>query len=82
MGYVEPLHFYPVENLNLTPRVARVIKVFLEDPGKPRYGFELMRLTGQPSGTLYPILGRLERAGWLAGGQEDIDPHAEGRPRC
>ena len=64
----------------LTPKMAAVIKVFLEDPEQPRYGFELMRRTGQPSGTLYPILARLERAGWLTGGREDIDPRAEGRP--
>jgi PadR family transcriptional regulator PadR len=69
-----------VEQLALTPKMAAVIKVFLEDPLKPRYGLELMRLTRQPSGTLYPILARLERAGWLAGSREDIDPHAEGRP--
>lgn len=61
--------------------MAAVIKVFLEDPQQPRYGFDLMRRTRQPSGTLYPILARLERAGWLIGGREDIDPHAEGRPR-
>jgi PadR family transcriptional regulator PadR len=69
-----------VEQLELTPKMAAVIKVFLEDPEQPRYGFELMRRTGQPSGTLYPILAKLEQAGWLIGGKEDIDPHAEGRP--
>jgi DNA-binding PadR family transcriptional regulator len=60
--------------------MAAVIKVFLEDPQQPRYGFELMRRTGQPSGTLYPILAKLEHAGWLIGDREHIDPHAEGRP--
>ena len=70
----------PVEQLEPTPKMAAVIKVFLEDPEQPRYGFELMRRTGQPSGTLYPILAKLEQAGWLIGGKEDIDPHAEGRP--
>lgn len=39
-----------------------------------------MRLTGLASGSLYPMLARLEEAGWLAGGVEQIDPHAEGRP--
>ena len=70
----------PVEQLEPTPKMAAVIKVFLEDPQQPRYGFELMRRTGQPSGTLYPILAKLEQAGWLIGGKEDIDPHVEGRP--
>ena len=44
------------EDLELTPKMADVIKVFLEDPAEPRYGFELMRIARQPSGTLYPIL--------------------------
>lgn len=69
-----------MDQLDLTPKMATVIKVFLEDPQQPRYGFELMRRTKQPSGTLYPILARLERADWLIGGREDIDPRAEGRP--
>lgn len=68
------------QELQLTPKMADVIKVFLADPQRPRYGFELMQATGQPSGSLYPILARLEKAGWLTGGKEDIDPSAEGRP--
>lgn len=70
----------PTEDLELTPKMAAVIKAFLEDTQRPRYGFELMRLTGQPSGTLYPNLAKFEHAGWLIGGKEDIDPRAEGRP--
>jgi PadR family transcriptional regulator PadR len=70
-----------MDSLNLTPKTARVIKIFLEDPARPRYGFELMRLSRLPSGTLYPILARLQAAGWLIGAHENIDPHAEGRPR-
>jgi PadR family transcriptional regulator PadR len=75
-GHVEP----PFQDLDLTPKMAAVIKIFLEDTQRPRYGLELMRLAGQPSGTLYPNLAKFEGAGWLAGGKEDIDPHTEGRP--
>ena len=60
--------------------MARVLKVFLEDPAQSRYGFELMRLTGLASGSLYPMLARFEESGWLARGKENIDPHTEGRP--
>jgi PadR family transcriptional regulator PadR len=60
--------------------MATVLKVFLEDPGQPRYGFEIMKRTGMASGSLYPMLARLERAGWLTRGREDIDPRAAGRP--
>jgi DNA-binding PadR family transcriptional regulator len=60
--------------------MADVIKVFLEEPSRAWYGMEIMRLTGQPSGTLYPILAKFERSGWLSVGREDIDPKVEGRP--
>jgi PadR family transcriptional regulator len=39
-----------------------------------------MRLTGLASGSLYPMLARLEEAGWLTKGKEIIDPHAAGKP--
>jgi PadR family transcriptional regulator PadR len=69
-----------MQDLDITPKMAKVLKIFLEDPDQPRYGFEIMRLTGLASGSLYPMLARLEQAGWLSKGKEDIDPHTEGRP--
>jgi DNA-binding PadR family transcriptional regulator len=45
------------------------------------YGFDLMRATGLPSGTVYPLLRRLEAAGLVRSSWEDIDTVAEGRPR-
>ena len=69
-----------MQDLDITPKMATVLKVFLEDPDQPRYGFELMKLTGMASGSLYPMLARLEGAGWLTRGKEPIDPHAAGRP--
>lgn len=69
-----------MQDLDITPKMAAVLKVFLEDPDQPRYGFELMKLTGMASGSLYPMLARLEAAGWLTRGKESIDPRAAGRP--
>jgi PadR family transcriptional regulator, regulatory protein PadR len=69
-----------VDDLDITPNMAKVLKIFLEDPGQPRYGLELMRATRVPSGTMYPLLARLEKAEWLTKGREDIDPRTEGRP--
>lgn len=69
-----------VEEIRITTAVARVLRQFLDDPAADRYGFDLMRAARLPSGTLYMILARLERAGWVAGSQEDVDPAAAGRP--
>ena len=60
--------------------MADLLRVFLEDPGVPRYGFDLMRRTSQPSGTLYPLLAKMQAAKWLTVGKEDIDPSKAGRP--
>jgi PadR family transcriptional regulator len=64
----------------ITTSVLRVVSAMLADPTAERYGLDLMEDTGLASGTLYPILVRLERAGWVESRWEDIDPAAEGRP--
>jgi len=70
-----------VSSVRITVAVAQVLRVFLEDVLKPRYGYDLMKATSFPSGKLYPILARLTAAGWLVREDEDIDPAQEGRPR-
>jgi PadR family transcriptional regulator PadR len=69
-----------MKDLDITPQMARVLKVFLEDPSQSRYGFELMRRTGLSSGTVYLMLARMEEAGLLSSGKENVDPRSEGRP--
>lgn len=69
-----------MEEVRITATVGKVLRVFLEEVTEPRYGFELMQRTGLASGTLYPILARLEAAGWLTSHLEDIDPAIERRP--
>jgi len=44
------------------------------------YGAEIGALTRLPSGTVHPILARLEGLAWVSSRWEDIDPTAEGRP--
>jgi DNA-binding PadR family transcriptional regulator len=68
------------EPIRMTITVAAVLRIFLDDVTRPCYGYELMRATGYPSGKLYPVLARLERAGWLTKELEAIDPTTEGRP--
>src|SRR5487761_832840 len=44
----------------MTAPLERVLRAFLDDPAVPRYGYDLMKAAGLKSGTLYPMLGRLE----------------------
>ncbi len=46
--------------VKMTAPLERVLRAFLEDPAAPRYGYDLMKAAGLKSGTLYPMLGRLE----------------------
>jgi DNA-binding PadR family transcriptional regulator len=47
-----------------------------------RYGFDVMDACALPSGTVYPALRRLEKAGLLRSGWESAaDAYAQGRPR-
>jgi DNA-binding PadR family transcriptional regulator len=69
-----------MQNVRVTLAVATLLRTFLEDPAEPRYGYDLMRQTGFPSGKLYPILARLEAAGWLVKKIEHVDPATAGRP--
>lgn len=70
--------------VNRTPRMTiptqLVLHALLSDPSKELYGVEIGRAAGLPSGTVHPILARLEGVGWLTSRWEDIDPRAEGRP--
>jgi PadR family transcriptional regulator PadR len=69
---------------NRTPRMTiptqLVLHALLTDPSKELYGVEIGAAAGLPSGTVHPILARLETVGWLSSRWEDIDPRAEGRP--
>lgn len=59
---------------------ARVLQVFLDDPGTPRYGYDLIELTGFSAGRLYLTLARLHAAGWLSKEVEAADPACPERP--
>jgi PadR family transcriptional regulator PadR len=66
----------------MTLQVQLVLAEMLDEPGKPRYGLDLCAKIGLPSGTIYPILARLEQYGWVESDWEDPDTHVnEGRPR-
>ena len=64
---------------NSSPQTLRLLAALVEAPGGWRHGYDLSRETGLKSGTLYPILMRLSRQGWLeTRWEEAAEP---GRPR-
>lgn len=68
--------------LRMTLQTQYVLRALLADPAGEHYGLRICAETGLPAGTIYPILARLERAGWVRSNWEDPAAHvAEGRPR-
>jgi DNA-binding PadR family transcriptional regulator len=45
------------------------------------YGLQIGHAAELPSGTIHPILARLEACGWLESRWENIDPAKDSRPR-
>lgn len=65
----------------ITGPTIKVLRALLESPKIELSGAEVARATKLASGTLYPILLRLEHAGWLESHWESEDPKTLGRPR-
>ena len=65
----------------MTIQTQLVLRALLENPAHEMYGLQICEAAGLASGTIHPILARLEKLGWLDSEWEDIDPTAEGRPR-
>jgi DNA-binding MarR family transcriptional regulator len=68
-------------DVRMSLQTLRVLEAFLENPAEQLAGADIQKLTDLASGTLYPILLRLEGAGWFVSRWESIDPVSAGRPR-
>jgi PadR family transcriptional regulator, regulatory protein PadR len=68
------------QQVRLSIQSLRLLAIMLRRGDDPQYGLDLASVLDMPSGTLYPLLSRLEVAGWLKSTWEQIDPVAEGRP--
>lgn len=71
----------PDRDVRMSLQTLRVLEAFLGSPGAELSGADVHRDSGLASGTLYPILLRLESAGWFVSRWETIDPARAGRPR-
>jgi len=69
------------DDLRLSQQGLKVLRFLMETPREGRSGAEMSKATKVGSGTLYPMLARLEAAGWLTSEWEVIDPSEAGRPR-
>ena len=69
------------DGVRLTQPALKVLRFLMETPREGRSGAEMSKATKVGSGTLYPMLARLEAAGWLTSEWEAIDPSEAGRPR-
>lgn len=64
----------------LTLQTLTVLSQFLSRPN-PLSGADIVNETEMLTGTLYPILKRLEEFRWLQSDWEKVDPREEGRPK-
>jgi PadR family transcriptional regulator, regulatory protein PadR len=65
----------------ITHQSLKVLRVFLDDGNREFAGADLFGATRLASGTLYPILLRLEAAGWLKSRWENVEPSEVARPK-
>ena len=64
----------------MTMPTQLVLRALLADPAAELYGSEIGEAAGLMSGTVHPILARLEGLGWVESRWEDVDPTVAGRP--
>lgn len=68
------------ETVRMTTSTFAVLQVLADaTPDDPVYGLRICEQAALGSGTVYPILDRLERAGWIVGEWEAEQP--SGRPK-
>jgi PadR family transcriptional regulator, regulatory protein PadR len=66
--------------IRLTAVIMDVLDVLTNSPpDSPAWGLRLCEVTGYGTGTIYPALDRLMKAGWITDHWEDPPP--EDRPR-
>jgi PadR family transcriptional regulator len=66
-------------DFRMTLQTQLVLRILLREARAEHYGLEIAKAAGLPTGTIYPILARLETAAWVESDWENIDETAEGR---
>lgn len=67
----------------ITPATVDVLTSLIESVGSASgsWGLRIIKQSSRPPGTVYPILERLERAGWVKSAWEDDDQRPGPRRR-
>lgn len=64
--------------IRFSRQTLAILEALLARPSQWHHGYAISRQTSIPSGTLYPILMRLDKSGWLETRWEDVP--TPGRP--
>jgi DNA-binding PadR family transcriptional regulator len=63
----------------ITPATIDVLSVL--DGSSPTWGLAIIKQSGRPAGSVYPILERLEQSGWVVSSWEENDERTGPRRR-
>ncbi|MGH3405187.1 MAG: PadR family transcriptional regulator [Streptosporangiaceae bacterium] len=64
----------------ITDATLDVLEVLLHE-SEDLYGLKIAKAAGRPTGSVFPILAKLEDCGWVTSEWEDGDPAARGPRR-
>ena len=64
----------------ITPATLDVLEQLISSPA-PTWGLAIIKQSGRPAGSIYPILERLERSGWVTSQWDDADDRPGPRRR-
>lgn len=67
--------------MKISGKSMEILLILASDPDREYSGYEIGKQLSMPSGTLYPLLLKIEQAGLLTTKWEDGDPKILGRPR-
>jgi DNA-binding PadR family transcriptional regulator len=70
-----------VDKVRMSGPTLKLLKLLLENPKERVSGAEISKKTKLGSGTMYPLLQRLEIAKWIEGEWENVEPSQVGRPK-
>jgi DNA-binding PadR family transcriptional regulator len=71
-----------IEGVRITPQTGAVLKTLLAASSDGLYGLQIAKAVKLPTGSIYPILTRLQQAGWIESAWEaDEQAAAAGRLR-